>query len=535
MKKLLLLILLLSLGFTGLSFADDEDYILDKKIQISYVDCRPILFFQNNIMTVASVQMNEILNEIHPEQLDLVLSYVLPEDNERVANGEQPNFSELIQVRTISNDCQGVPYSLFEEAVAQEISILLKAEGALESAQVAIAKQEAKLSSEYEVAEDKTIRVFMPHGPFIKEKNAFASSIIDFKHQTINGQIVETARLTTTLLIFIHDRLLNVAFYSNYSQSSDLVLHESKVKKWYKAFYYDGNNPEYEGFQELCSPDCQALEKAGLGREEKKTGSKDFLDRLKTYKEKTIIISLGQYLDKEKAGSPGTKSFDDKKAEWIDKHQGRFCEHMRINGESSTITYLLNDCDSFDKDKTKEIEALFNFEVPSRIKGSIIEALSNQPVSLWDLGELKLQMKIDEYLLDTDSSVRPSWTGININQSIGLSFQLGLPPYGYLQGNEVTKGKDTEYVCDILRQHFSNKFLRWNGSDNKNATYRILGGLFNPNSTEKQRVNIGELLLADSTITFYDSIQPNKVVCEFNSLGEFKFDFYNVIKLDKLR
>ena len=188
MKKLLL-ILLLSLGFTGLSFADDEDYDFEKNMQLPYVDCLPMLFFQNNIMTVASVRMSEILNNINPEQIDLVLSYVLPEDNERVSNGEQPTFAELIQVRTISNDCKGVPYSKFEEAVAKEISIRLKAYGFLDQANAAIIEQEAKFTNNPDTTEDKTIRVLMPHGPFIKEKNAFASTMIDFKHQTNNQQI----------------------------------------------------------------------------------------------------------------------------------------------------------------------------------------------------------------------------------------------------------------------------------------------------------------------------------------------------------
>jgi len=271
---------------------------------------------------------------------------------------------------------------------------------------------------------------------------------------------------------------------------------------------------------------------AGLG--------KDFLDRLKIYKEETKIISLGEYLDKEKAGSPGTKLFDDKKVEWEEKHQETYCTYLTLNGKANTLSFLM-DCRDLDAkkkkeriQKVKEIVASLDTKLPERLQNSIIEMLSNQTVSMWDLGYLKLQMEIDKYLLNTDRSVRPMWSGINVNKSAGLSFQLGLPPYGFLQGNEVTRGKDTEYVCDILRQHFSNKILGWNGdNDNKSTSYRALGGLFSPNSTEKQKITIGDLLLSDSTITFYDPNQPNKSVCSFNSLDEFKFDFDNIIKLDK--
>ena len=269
MKKLLLL-LLLSLGFIGSVYASDKLLALTDidnseavaGLTFKYVDCREMIFLPSETLTFANQQMENLLNEIIPEgfeQLDIVLSYVLPEDNESVSNGEDPTFAEVIQVKTISNDCKGASYSLFEETVANEISTLLKAEEALDQANAAIIEQEAKLSSSPEATEDKTIRVLMPHGPFIKEKNAFASTMIDFKHQTIDGQIIETARLTTTLLVFIYDRILNVAFYSNWFPSSDLALHESKVKQWTQDFYnININNPD----EELCPPECQALSKA---------------------------------------------------------------------------------------------------------------------------------------------------------------------------------------------------------------------------------------------------------------------------------
>ena len=71
MKKLFLL-LLLSLGFTGLSFADDEDYDLDKAVSIPYVDCKPMLFFNNKVLTFPSAEMSQLLNDINPPGIELV-------------------------------------------------------------------------------------------------------------------------------------------------------------------------------------------------------------------------------------------------------------------------------------------------------------------------------------------------------------------------------------------------------------------------------------------------------------------------------
>jgi uncharacterized protein len=243
MKKLLIL-LLLSFGFSTTTLALSENPLRNGLIFLA-VDCRVMEFLGNDKLqfsrgtrgTGAYEEVHELLSSVFPTEVELIVSYLLPEDKAKILNGEEPSFAEVMQVTTRPNNCQGASYSLFEEVVANEISTLLKAEALLEPAQKAIAAQEAKLSSNPDTTEDKTIRVLMPHGPFIKEKNAFASTMIDFKHQTINGEIVETARLTTTLLIFIYDRILNVAFYSNWLPSSDLALHESEVKAWYEDFY----------------------------------------------------------------------------------------------------------------------------------------------------------------------------------------------------------------------------------------------------------------------------------------------------------
>ena len=167
-----------------------------------------------------------------------------------------------------------------------------------------------------------------------------------------------------------------------------------------------------------------------------------------------------------------------------------------------------------------DLEALFDFQLPEKFDNTALKVMMNKPASVWDLGYLKLKMKINEYLLDTDYEARPQEANTWINAKGGLNFSLTMP--GGWKNHEVFRGKDLAYKCEIMRQHFTSNLLGWNGNVNEMyISHRILGELFNPFGSEKQRVTLGELLLADSTLKFYDWNQPNKVNCEFKTLEKF--------------
>lgn len=175
---------------------------------------------------------------------------------------------------------------------------------------------------------------------------------------------------------------------------------------------------------------------------------------------------------------------------------------------------------------------LLDWEIPEKINNTIVENLLLSPVSMWDLGDLKLRMKIDKTLLDMDWSYRPDisyW----VNDYGGLNFSMKLPPMMRLKQLEVFQGKDERYICDIMRQHFTSEVLAWKGSsEDIYITNRELGGIFHPLGSQKQRINIGKLLLSNSTISIYDdSVETNWQVCRYNTLDEFNYEMMTVIKL----
>ena len=210
-------------------------------------------------------------------------------------------------------------------------------------------------------------------------------------------------------------------------------------------------------------------------------------------------------------------------------HQSKILDHFK---EKPNLE-IINDTEHETSTK-EELDALFEFQLPEKFDNTALKVMMNKPASVWDLGYLKLKMKIDEYLLDTDYEARPQEANTWINAKGGLNFSLIMP--GGWKNHEVFRGKDLAYKCEIMRQHFTSNLLGWNGNVNEMyISHRILGELFNPFGSEKQRVTLGELLLADSTLKLYDWNQPSKVNCEFKTLEKFNYYRDTVVKLDNVR
>ena len=154
----------------------------------------------------------------------------------------QPVFNELVTVNRLRGSykqkyvSQNIPYSLFEKEVENTISDLLRAEELLEEKAAEIATQEEQVLSQAGGAEDKTIRVLMPSGPFIFEDDAFAFSFVNYTHQTKDNLITESSRIVSTLILFIENEFINVGFYKTVSPedaAKELNLEAEKVKRWY--------------------------------------------------------------------------------------------------------------------------------------------------------------------------------------------------------------------------------------------------------------------------------------------------------------
>jgi hypothetical protein len=186
-----------------------------------------------------------------PEGYHLVAFYLTKEDESQYSQSSyyEPKyaFDELITIHRFKdknfdstspqNDPEKFAQLFFESEVENTISDLLEAEALLESKALEIEEQEDNFLNQAGGAEDKTIRVLMPSGPFIYEDNAFAFSFVNYVHQTKNNVITESSRIVSTLIFHIENEFFNVGFYKTVSPENtpkELPLEAEKIKQWYE-------------------------------------------------------------------------------------------------------------------------------------------------------------------------------------------------------------------------------------------------------------------------------------------------------------
>lgn len=189
-----------------------------------------------------------------PDGYDLEAFYLTKEDDYQYRNfsNSEPKyaFDELISIHRLKdrnfdstspqNDPKKFAQLFFESEVENTISDLLEAEALLESKALEIAEQEDNILNQAGGAEDKTIRVLMPSGPFIFEDNAFAFSFVNYVHQTKNNVITESSRIVSTLIFHIENEFFNVGFYKTVSPENapiELSSEAEKIKQWFEMLH----------------------------------------------------------------------------------------------------------------------------------------------------------------------------------------------------------------------------------------------------------------------------------------------------------
>ena len=236
MKKLLLL--LLSLGFLGLANADSNKVI--------NVDGKNVTFPPIQSLVRVDTSSVELFNAIefmaNEVGLHLLDAYFLPEDIDAFMNGELPTFARHVQIKTILNNGKDVPYSIFLEQVEHQKQEALKIEDTLNRANDLLDEQGNFFSNLFEVEIGNVLQYISPQPVFVDNENNFGMSWVYINKQTENGKVIEYGRVITNLAIFINNRILNVAFYSNWSSTKEIAPQELVLKHWLKSFWEANNN-----------------------------------------------------------------------------------------------------------------------------------------------------------------------------------------------------------------------------------------------------------------------------------------------------
>ena len=245
MKKRLLLLVLV-LGFISSAYADSSNAVdVDgKNINIPSIDG----FFR---IDSYSPGLYDYFSKVIPPQVMLVSAYISEDDLQKIENGEQPDFSHIINIIGVLNDGKDTPYYQFEQVVEGTKQKIREMEKHLKEVQAYQSAQDLKLSTDTGILFENIINTIAPYPSFIDNENAYAVTAVVDRENTIDGQFTTFIRATTKLLLFIKDRILNVTFYSNHSKESDAILQEYKVVEWLSKFYATN----YSNNEETL-PDC---------------------------------------------------------------------------------------------------------------------------------------------------------------------------------------------------------------------------------------------------------------------------------------
>ena len=208
-----------------------------KTITISSVDGKNITFPSIDSLTEAQEELIGLLNHFQPPGSEIVIAYVTPEDFDIFENYEEPTFTEFVQIMAALYGGKDVPYWRFKEDVANNKKDLNEIKKTLNKINTILVEQDKYISSLAEVEMSNVVDAAIPFPAFIDNENAFAATILAVNKKTINGETIKTARIITSMVIYINNRILNVAFYSNLKEGSDIIVQEEKVKNWLKSFW----------------------------------------------------------------------------------------------------------------------------------------------------------------------------------------------------------------------------------------------------------------------------------------------------------
>ena len=231
MKKLLLL-LFVYLSFTGIANAGST---------VVNVDGVDIIFPSVSSLTEAQEELVGLLNQMQPDGSEIVIAYVTPKDFDRFENYEEPTFAQFVHVIHSPGGGDLSP-AQFQKRINSDKKELKDIEKTLSNANELLVKQDAYLSSLSDVDLKNVVDAIIPFPAFIDTKNTFAATILAAKKQTIDGKTKKTGRLITTCVLYINNRILNIAFYLTVSENTDISLHEKNVEEWVNAFYIENNS-----------------------------------------------------------------------------------------------------------------------------------------------------------------------------------------------------------------------------------------------------------------------------------------------------
>ena len=206
------------------------------------VDGKNIAFPQLSSFVEAPQELVDLLSQMQPNGKKVAFAYLTPEDFDRFENYEEPTFPKFVQISIYLNDGVEIPFSQFQREVLESKQELAEIEKSLSKVNLALVEQDKYISNLSDVDLSNVIEAIIPMPTLLDNENIYAGTILAARKQMINGSVTRTARIVTTVGIYINNRILNVAFYSNMENEDDIKKQEEMVKSWLIDFYSSNLN-----------------------------------------------------------------------------------------------------------------------------------------------------------------------------------------------------------------------------------------------------------------------------------------------------
>jgi hypothetical protein len=201
------------------------------------VDGKNIVFPQLSSFVEAPQELVDLLSQMQPNGTKVAFAYLTPEDFDRFENYEEPTFPKFVQISIYLNDGEDIPFSQFQREVLESKQELVEIEQSLSKVNLALVERDKYISNLSDIDLSNVIEAIIPMPTLLDNENIYAGTILAARKQMINGSVTRTARILTTVGIYINNRILNVAFYSNMEKEDDIKKQEEMVKSWLIDFY----------------------------------------------------------------------------------------------------------------------------------------------------------------------------------------------------------------------------------------------------------------------------------------------------------
>jgi len=172
-----------------------------------------------------------------PLGLEFVSGLLHEDDLIALLDGSAPSFKQFVHLTTIDKDISISTFKLLINEIKRTNK--LNREKLKKDINSVFKFRDIKASAKYDnnPSIKNAVKDINLLGSFLDENNVYGTSNVTDRKRNVDGDVFNYKRITTTLNIWLKNRLIKANFYSYYKKSGDVLLQELKAKSWVDAMF----------------------------------------------------------------------------------------------------------------------------------------------------------------------------------------------------------------------------------------------------------------------------------------------------------